>query len=40
MEKKWPFGWTLVIADGVEHDHEKMFNHAACAEALGWKPVK
>jgi len=39
-EKKWPFGWKLVIANGTEHDHEKMFNHAACAEALGWKGAK
>lgn len=39
-EKKWPFGWKLVIAAGIEHDHEQMFNHAACAEALGWKPAK
>lgn len=39
-EKNWPFKWKLVIANGVEHDHEKMFDHAACAEALGWKPVK
>lgn len=36
-EKGWPFRWKLVVAEGVEHDHEKMFNHAACAEALGWK---
>jgi len=39
-DKQWPFGWKLVIAPEIEHDHEKMFNHAACAEALGWKPVK
>ena len=39
-EKKWPFGWQLVVAQETEHDHEKMFNHAACAEALGWKSVK
>ena len=38
--KAWPFGWKLVIADGIEHDYEKMFNHAACAEALGWKVAK
>lgn len=36
-EKGWPCNWKLVIAEGVEHDHEKMFNNAACAEALGWK---
>lgn len=35
-ERNWPFCWKLVIAEGIEHDHEKMFNHAKCAEALGW----
>lgn len=39
-QKKWPLGWQLAIADGIEHDHEKMFNHAMCAKALGWKPAK
>lgn len=39
-EKQWPFGWRLVVAQGIEHDHEKMFNHAACAEALDWKRVR
>lgn len=39
-QKKWPFGWRLEIAVGIEHDHEKMFNHEACARALGWKQVK
>lgn len=34
-EHQWPFGWKLVVAQGVEHDHTKMFNHAQCAEALG-----
>lgn len=37
-EKGWPFHWKLVIAQDIEHDHEKMFNHADCAKALGWKP--
>lgn len=32
--KKWPFNWQLVEADGVGHDHEKMFNHPACEKAL------
>lgn len=36
-EKNWPFRWKLVIVDDVGHDHEKMFNHADCATALGWK---
>ena len=39
-EKQWPFHWQLVIAREIEHDHEKMFNHAACAKALGWKSAK
>ena len=39
-ERKWLFEWKLVIAMGIEHDHEKMFNHEQCANALGWKPVK
>lgn len=33
-EKGWPFRWRIVIADGVEHDHEKMFDHAMCKDAL------
>jgi pimeloyl-ACP methyl ester carboxylesterase len=33
-EKGWTFNWRLVIADGVEHDHEKMFAHPACKDAL------
>lgn len=39
-EKGWPCHWKLVVAEGVEHDHEKMFNHPDCAEALGWKPIR
>lgn len=30
----WPFGWRLVEAAGVEHDHEKMFAHPMCELAL------
>lgn len=30
----WPFGWKLVIADKIEHDHLKMFNSPQCAVAL------
>ncbi len=33
-ERQWPFGWKLVIAPDIEHDHTKMFNHSRCAEAL------
>lgn len=30
----WEFGWRLVEAPGVGHDHERMFAHARCGEAL------
>jgi len=30
----WKFGWRLVEAPGVGHDHEKMFDHERCSEAL------
>lgn len=30
----WDFGWRLVEAPGVGHDHEKMFLHANCELAL------
>ncbi|MBL8060074.1 MAG: hypothetical protein JNK63_05075 [Chthonomonas sp.] len=30
----WKFGWTLVKAPGVGHDHTAMFNHPACERAL------
>lgn len=30
----WRFGWRLVEAPGVGHDHEQMFDHARCAVAL------
>jgi dienelactone hydrolase len=32
--KGWQFGWRLVEAVGVEHDHEKMFENAMCEVAL------
>lgn len=35
----WTFGWRLVEAVGVEHDHEKMFAHAQCAVALFGPPA-
>jgi dienelactone hydrolase len=37
-ERQWPFGWTLVTAQDIEHDHTKMFNHPRCAEAFGLSP--
>ncbi len=30
----WKFGWDLVEAPGVGHDHEKMFEHPNCERAL------
>jgi len=33
-DRGWDFGWKLVIADEIEHDHTKMFNHARCANAF------
>lgn len=33
-ERGWPFGWRLVEAAGVPHDHERMFNHERCRDAL------
>lgn len=34
----WPFGWRLVEAPGVGHDHEKMFAHPNCEVALFGEP--
>jgi poly(3-hydroxybutyrate) depolymerase len=34
QSKGWPFGWRLVEAPGVGHDHTLMFNAPACKEAL------
>jgi pimeloyl-ACP methyl ester carboxylesterase len=36
-ERHWKFGWKIVIAQGIEHDHTKMFNHPQCAVALELK---
>lgn len=33
-ERGWPFAWRIVEADGVPHDHEKMFAHPVCERAL------
>ncbi|MCE9559708.1 MAG: hypothetical protein K8R88_12245 [Armatimonadetes bacterium] len=30
----WKFGWKLVAAPDVKHDHAAMFNHPACELAL------
>jgi pimeloyl-ACP methyl ester carboxylesterase len=34
----WTFGWRLVEAPGVGHDHEKMFEHERCGAALFGEP--
>lgn len=33
-QKQWPFEWKLVEVDDVGHDHEKMFNHEKCRDAI------
>jgi dipeptidyl aminopeptidase/acylaminoacyl peptidase len=33
-ERGWDFNWRIVEAEGVGHDHQKMFNHPACEDAL------
>ncbi len=33
-ERGWTFAWRKVEAEGVEHDHEKMFAHERAREAL------
>jgi pimeloyl-ACP methyl ester carboxylesterase len=33
-EKGWPFAWRIVDAPGIGHDHERMFNHELCEQAL------
>lgn len=33
-EKGWTFAWRKVEAEGIEHDHEKMFAHPAVEDAL------
>jgi hypothetical protein len=32
--KGWPCRWRLIEADGVGHDHEKMFDNERCKSAL------
>lgn len=33
-EKGWPFAWRIVDAPRIGHDHEMMFNHDLCEQAL------
>lgn len=37
-QKGWRFGWRLVEAQGVAHEHADMFAHAKCEEALFGPP--
>lgn len=39
-ERGWTFGWRLVEAPGIEHDHGKMFDHPNCAVALFGEATK
>lgn len=33
-ERGWPFGWTLVEARMIKHDHKAMFDHPVCEVAM------
>jgi hypothetical protein len=33
-DRGWNFSWRIVTVPGVGHDHEAMFNHERCREAL------
>jgi hypothetical protein len=39
-ERGWPFGWRLVEARGIGHDHAKMFAAAECELALFSDPAQ
>lgn len=32
--KGWRFGWRLLVVPGVGHDHQAMFDHELCEQAL------
>lgn len=32
--KDWKFGWRLLVVPGVGHDHQAMFDHELCRQAL------
>jgi dienelactone hydrolase len=38
-ERGWPFHWQLVIAPGVNHDHQRMFEHPQADVALFGKKL-
>lgn len=37
-QRGWPFHWRIVEAPGIAHDHQKMFDHPKCREALFGTP--
>jgi pimeloyl-ACP methyl ester carboxylesterase len=39
-ERGWEFRWRIVEVEGVDHDHEKMFNHPQVRTALFGDPTK
>jgi hypothetical protein len=39
-ERGWDFRWRIVEAEGVGHDHEKMFDHPKVRTALFGEPAK
>lgn len=39
-ERGWPFHWKLVIAQGVNHDHLRMFNHPIADVALFGRHIR
>lgn len=36
-QKRWRFNWKLVEAEGIGHDHEKMFDHPNAEKAFGFR---
>lgn len=37
-EKDWEFGWRMVVVPQVGHDHQAMFDHPLCKQALFGTP--
>lgn len=33
-QKGWPFHWRMVVVPDIGHDHQAMFDHRLCKEAL------
>jgi pimeloyl-ACP methyl ester carboxylesterase len=40
QSRGWDFHWRLVTVENVGHDHQAMFDHALCEEALFGGPLK